>query len=410
MSVSADAALFALSLLEEGHFGAEELSKLLHRAAGAEGRDQLVALQDRAMERRPALSGAIARLAGESSFVPVDCPGCRASFRVPPQDLDPGWRCPLCDEPLMTAGSVLLLAPRSGPHGRAAEGREGYFAGPPRERYAHFDLVELIGRGGAGKVYRARNRRSDETVALKLLDFQPLEPAREALRKLRREARAASSVAHPNVVPVLDLGVAEGVPYIEMELVEGEPLNRRVRREGMLEPRDGVRICLQAARGLAAVHEARIVHGDVKPDNILIDTEGRARLTDFGLATFLEETTTISSGGKVVGSPHFMAPEQWRGEPLEPPADLYALGLVLYFALTGELPYEGDQRYALMYKHLHEPLLRPDATRYPIPELLAQVIRRAGRKSPDERFQTAEQFAEPLELFLNDRQPPEGGR
>jgi len=256
--------------------------------------------------------------------------------------------------------------------------------------------VGLLGSGGAGKVYEAENLRSGQTVAVKLLDFQPLEPASEAFRHLRREARAATMVADDHVVQVFDLGVAEGVPFIEMELVRGDSLRELVRREGLLAPGEACRLCLQALGGLGAVHRARIVHSDVKPQNILIDGEGRARLTDFGLARFLEETTTLSTQEHLVGSPHFMAPEQWRGQKLTEATDLYAMGLVLYFSLTGRLPYEGATRVALMYKHLHEPVIGAGRPLYQVPDPLAQVIRRATEKDPGERFGSAEEFAQAI--------------
>jgi serine/threonine-protein kinase len=263
---------------------------------------------------------------------------------------------------------------------RAAEAAGATATLPAVQQFAHFDLGPMLGRGGAGKVYQARNRRSGLTVALKLLDFQPLEPASDALKRLKREARVAASIVHPNIVRIFDLGVAEGVPFVEMELVSGVSLKERVRSEGPLEPAEAARLCTEALAGLARVHRERIVHGDVKPGNILIDDGGRARLTDFGLSTFLEETTSVSSG-RLIGSPHFMAPEQWRGEAVDARTDLYAVGLVLYFALTGRLPYDVQNPGALMYKHLNEPLLEPGRSCPHLPEPLAAVIRRASRSA-----------------------------
>jgi serine/threonine-protein kinase len=233
-------------------------------------------------------------------------------------------------------------------------------------------------------------------VALKLLDFQPLEPATRSFKRLQREARVAAATRHPNIVPVLDLGVSEGTPFIEMELVKGASLRERVRRGAPPPPEEACRLCLDALAGLQALHERRIVHGDIKPGNILLDTDGRARLTDFGIASFLEETTSLTGAGRVVGSPHFMAPEQWRGEHLSPPTDLYSTGLVLYYLLTGRLPYEGETHFTLMYKHLHEPVLAAGEVAPLVPDSLAQVIRRATDKLPGERFGSAEEFAEAL--------------
>jgi serine/threonine protein kinase len=332
--------------------------------------------------------------------VPVDCRGCRARFRVLTEELDPSSFCPLCGEPIMTSGSLRFAGPAAYGALRAAEAEGRYGATQDAGRFAHFALVNLLGSGGAGKVYEARNLRTGRHVAVKLLDFQPLEPAADTFRRLRREARAATAVADPHVVRIFDMGIAEGVAFMEMELVPGGCLHKLVDREGPLPAEQACLLCLQALQGLAAVHRARMIHGDIKPRNILIDEKGRARLTDFGLARFAEETTSISAHERVVGSPHFMAPEQWRGEELAPATDLYAMGLVLYFALTGRLPYDGEVPVALMYKHLHEPLIEPGAVLYQVPDYLAQVIRRATEKDPAERFQSAEEFAQALRWYL----------
>ncbi len=238
-------------------------------------------------------------------------------------------------------------------------------------------------------------------MALKLLQFPPLEPAARSLERLQHEVRAASSVVHPNIVPVLDLGLAEGVPFIEMELIKGPSLRERVEREGPFDPARACRLCAQALEGLGAVHARGIVHGDVKPANVLLDTDGAARLTDFGISRLLGESTTVSGTERVVGSPHFMAPEQWRGGHVRPAADLYAAGLLLYYSLTGQLPYGHQPRLALMYKHLHEPLLEPGECPPLIPEYLAEVIRRAVEKQPRARFANAAEFAAAVEMFLS---------
>jgi len=400
MDLSPDAVLFALRVLEQGFVSPGLVAELLRETAAGNVPDQTIALQEKLLARHPSLADRVTCLGGEAPFVPVDCRGCRARFRALPEEVDPSALCPLCGEPIMTSGSLRFAGPA--PYGalRAAEAQGYYRTVEGGQRFAHFVLLELLGSGGAGKVYEARNLRTGATVAVKLLDFQPLEPAVDAFRRLRREARAATAVSDSHVVQVFDMRVAEGIPFMEMELVRGESLCRRVNRQGLLPPDEACRICVQALRGLAAVHRARIVHSDIKPQNILIDQKGRARLTDFGLARFLEETTSISVHERVIGSPHFMAPEQWRGERLSPATDLYAMGLVLYFALTGRLPYAGQVPVALMYKHLHEPLIEPGEVLYPVPDYLAQVIRRASEKDPARRFQSAEEFAEALTWHL----------
>lgn len=389
-----DAVLLALGLVSEGHLAAGEAADLIGEASSAGG-DQFVALQEHVVARRPDLRSAVSALGEVCVYVPLDCRACGGRFRARPAELESAETCPLCGEALASRLRPRLPARQQGTSGRAAEAA-GTYAPALCRRFAHFQLQNLLGGGGAGQVFRAVNRRTGARVAVKLLDFEPLESVADSLRKLRQEARATASVRHPNVVPVLDLGVAEGIPFVEMELVEGPSLTHLVRREGCLARERAAALLQQALCGLGAVHAARIVHGDVKPGNILVDRAGCARLTDFGLATFLEETTSLSTTSTVVGSPHFMAPEQWRGEALSPATDLYAMGMVLYFALTGRLPWEGERSFALMFHHLHEPLLPAGASHYPIPDALAQVIRRATEKDPAERFGDAGEFAAAL--------------
>ncbi len=405
MRISPDAVLFGLRLMEQGSLSPEELAETLRQVAGGEVPDHLVALEESVLTRHPGLSAEVTWLGGEPFYVPVDCSSCRGRFRVRPDEVDPSVYCPLCGEPIMQARRRVLLGHSSVSQLRAAESEAPFAVPAVQQRFAHFSLLELLGRGGAGKVYKARNLRSERTVALKLLDIQPLEPAARSFQRLRREARVAASITHRNIVRVFDLGVAEGVAFVEMELVRGVSLKTKVRQELPPPAEDACRLCLETLAGLAAVHERKIVHGDIKPGNILIDRDGRARLTDFGISRFLEETTSLTTADRVVGSPHFMAPEQWRGEALTPATDLYALALVLYFALTGRLPWEGQSRFSLMYKHLHEPLLAPREVQPHVPDYLGQVIRRGTEKDPEERFESAEEFAQALRCFPGGRQP-----
>lgn len=395
MRLSADAILLGLRLLDDGALSGARLAEHLRAVAAGPGPDQLVALEERVLSESPDLADALAR-AAEPACVPVACRGCGARLRARPSDLRRTYDCPLCGEHMAGAQRLLFLDGPARGALRAAESPARYAAGPAVRRFAHFELSRILGRGGAGSVYEARNLTSGRTVALKLLSFQPLESAARTLGRLKREGRAAAGVQHENVVPVLDLGVAEGLPYIEMELVPGLSLRERVLRDGALPAAEARRLCVETLSGLSAVHERKMVHRDVKPSNILIDEAGRARLTDFGIATFLEETTSLTAGDKAVGSPHFMAPEQWRGAEVSVRTDLYAMGLVLYYALSARLPYEGEATVALMYKHLHEPVLDPEAPPQHVPAPLAQVIARATRKEPGRRYRTAREMAAAL--------------
>jgi serine/threonine protein kinase len=397
MKLSADAILFALRLMEEAPITGAELAEHLRTVGRGTVPDQLVALEECVLARSPRLTEQVSRLAGERRFVPLDCPGCGARLRAPADQVGREVHCPLCADPIVTGRRLQFLEASALP--RAAEGEAGYRLGPAVQRLGHFELVRLIGRGGAGRVYEARNLKSDRTVALKVLDFHPLESSAAALQRLGQEARVASSIVHEQIVRVHDMGVVEGLSFIEMELVRGTSLREHVERKGPLPAPEACRLCREMLSGLGEVHRRQVVHRDVKPDNVLIDEQGRARLTDFGLSRFLEETTSLTASDKVVGSPHFMAPEQWRGEPVSVRTDLYAAGLVLYYALTARLPYEGESLASLMYRHLHEPLLAA-AEHYEFPDYLAQVIRRATEKKPEDRFESASEFAEALRAFV----------
>jgi serine/threonine protein kinase len=401
MKLSADAILFGLGLMRKAAVSPAELAEHFRAVSAGvpAGADQLVALEERILDRSPQLESVVSRVAAEPGFVPLDCPGCGARLRARPEEVRLELCCPLCHEAVVAGRKLQFLDQQPSGALRAAEKGTPYSLGttrpwsvPTGQRLAHFELIRPVGRGGAGRVYEARNLKTGRTVALKVLDFRPLESSAAAFGRLQREARAASSIVHDNIVRVYDLGVAEGLSFIEMEFVAGASLREHVRREGALPAQEACRLCVEALSGLARVHQERIVHGDVKPDNILIDEKGRARLTDFGLSRLLEETTSLSASHKIVGSPHFMAPEQWRGEAVSIQTDIYAMGLVLYYALTSRLPYEGESLVALMYKHLHEPLLEQGGT-YALPDYLVEVIRRATEKAPEQRFESAEEFA-----------------
>ncbi len=400
MNLSADAILLGLDLMKEGAVPPARLADLLRAVSAGGVPDQIVALEERVLAAAPDLAAVVTRLGAQPRYVPIDCPSCRARLRAPGNEVGPSSYCPMCGEAIVTARRFLFLEDYADAHLRAAEEEAPPYGLPVLRRFAHFELLRLLGRGGAGRVYEARNVKSDRTVALKVLAFHPLESAADAFKRLRREARVAASVAHDNIVAVYDLGVAEGLPFIEMELVRGVSLREHLRREGSLPPRQACRLCLQALAGLAAVHEHKIVHGDIKPGNILLDEEGRARLTDFGLSRFLEETTSMAATRKAVGSPHFMAPEQWRGESLTVRTDLYAVGLVFYNMLTGMLPFEGLSLVAMMYRHLNEPVLEAQPLPVAMPDHLAQIIRRSTEKAPERRFQSCEAFANELRGFL----------
>ncbi|HJL14399.1 MAG TPA: protein kinase [Sandaracinaceae bacterium LLY-WYZ-13_1] len=242
----------------------------------------------------------------------------------------------------------------------------------------------VIGRGGMGAVYRVRDVELDEAVALKLLTLS----SERAIDRFLREVRLARRVTHPNVARTHDLGKHEGVHFLTMELVRGKPLDDRLAERGRLEIDRVKRIGAQVAAGLEAAHAAGVIHRDLKPANILLAEDGRVVLTDFGIARAASTDTKTHETGALVGTPHYMAPEQVSGRPTDARSDLYALGLILYELATGTLPFDGDNPIAIAVQRLHE---APEDPRHraEVPDDLAELVLRCLARAPDARPSSA---------------------
>lgn len=261
-----------------------------------------------------------------------------------------------------------------------------------------FILERLIGRGGMGLVYLAREPRLDRLVAIKLLPPE-LAEQQEVRERFLREARIAAKLSHPNVIPIYRVEEASGFVYVVMAYIDGPTLGARIRREGSLPHQEVARIIREVAWALAYAHARGVVHCDVKPDNILLDREsGRAIVTDFGIAQ-AGEATNDGASRPVVGTAHFMSPEQVTGKPLDGRSDIYSLGIVAWYALAGRLPFDGPQSEVLRKQVRDEPPSLT-ATNPEIPPLLAQTVHRALAKSVDARFQNAEAFADAIALSI----------
>jgi eukaryotic-like serine/threonine-protein kinase len=261
-----------------------------------------------------------------------------------------------------------------------------------------YRLDAQIGAGGMSTVYRAFDTVLERQVAIKIM-HREIASDSDQLERFRREARAVAQLNHPHVVGVIDAGEDDGTPYIVFEYVEGETLKDRIRRHGRLPVGESVAYAIEIARALGAAHDHQIVHRDVKPQNVLIDEEGTAKVTDFGIARSLTEEG-LTADGRVLGTTDYVSPEQALGQEVGPPSDLYSLGIVLFEMLTGDVPFHGENQVAVAMKHVREELpdvlmRRPEAS-----SSLAAVVDRATAKDVGHRYATDGDLIDDLEDVL----------
>jgi serine/threonine-protein kinase len=221
----------------------------------------------------------------------------------------------------------------------------------------------------------------------------------DQLERFRQEARAVAKLSHPNVVAVIDAGEDGGHPYIVFEYIEGETLKQRIERLGALDVQEAVAYAIEVSAGLALAHDRQMVHRDVKPQNVLIDADGRAKLTDFGISRQLEQDG-LTATGRVLGTTDYVAPEQAMGHGVDPRSDIYSLGVVLYEALVGDVPFHADSQVGVAMKHVNEELPDVQSRRPEISAAVALVVERATAKDPAARYQRIEEMIEDLQTAL----------
>ena len=300
----------------------------------------------------------------------MTCPACKANN-------DPGAiSCTACRASLLAPTTVVVsvdLSPGTLFHGR-------------------YEILGFLGRGGMGMVYRARDKTLDEIVAIKVLrpDFAQDPTMAE---RFRSEIKLARKVRHRNVCAIHDYGEERGLLYISMELVEGVDLKHVLRQQGGLPFEEAFDVAIQIAEGLQAVHDAGIIHRDLKTPNIMVDPQKVARLMDFGIAKRQEGGGASTATGQVLGTPEYMSPEQAQGQRVDFRSDVYALGVVIYEVFTGNVPFRGDTPISTILKHLHDP---PPIDSARAPDALRPVLRRALAKDPDARYPSARALADAL--------------
>jgi eukaryotic-like serine/threonine-protein kinase len=266
-----------------------------------------------------------------------------------------------------------------------------------------YELLELVGRGGMSTVWKAQDRLLDRTVAIKVLHEQFTQDE-EYVERFRREARSVAQLSHPNIVTVIDRGEDGGRQYIVFEYVAGWNLKQVIERQGPLPIRDALLLALQMARALGFAHDRGLIHRDVKPQNVLLNEDGQAKMTDFGIARSVDvDGVTIT--GTVLGTSEYIAPEQARGQRVDALTDVYSLGVVLYELLAGGVPFQGENFVAVALRHVNEP--PPDVLdrRPDCPPRVAMAIERAMAKRPEDRFQSMDELVSELEACLADLDP-----
>jgi eukaryotic-like serine/threonine-protein kinase len=247
-------------------------------------------------------------------------------------------------------------------------------------------------------VFKARDTLLERHVALKILHPHFTEDE-QYVERFRREARAVASLSHPNIVTILDRGEDEGRQFIVFELVEGQTLAEVLHDEGRLPVRRALEIAIEVARGLGFAHEQGLVHRDVKPQNVILNGDGRAKVTDFGIARSLD-VQGVTQSGAVLGTSNYIAPEQASGRPVDRTTDVYSLGVVLFELLTGEVPFPGESFVAVAMQHVSEPPPSVLEVRPDVPVRVARAVDRALEKDPAERFPTMDAFAAELQACL----------
>ncbi len=261
-----------------------------------------------------------------------------------------------------------------------------------------YKLEAKLGSGGMSTVYLANDGTLDRAVAVKVMHREMSEQP-DQLERFRQEARAVAKLSHPNVVAVIDAGEDGGHPYIVFEYVEGETLKQRIARVGALDTQEALAYAIEIARGLTVAHARNMVHRDIKPQNVLIDAEGRAKLTDFGISRQLEQDG-MTATGRVLGTTDYVAPEQAMGHPVDPRSDIYSLGVVLYEMLVGQVPFHADSQVGVAMKHVNEDLPDVQQRRPEISAATALVVERATDKDPHQRYQQVGEMIDDLSTAL----------
>jgi len=264
-----------------------------------------------------------------------------------------------------------------------------------------YQIKEKIGSGGMADVYKAWDIQKQIYVALKILKNEYTENA-EFVRRFKREATAMYNISHKNIVHIYEMGIYEGMYYIAMEYIEGITLKNIIKKHGALPIDVCIYVTEQICDALAYAHGLGIVHRDIKPQNIIVIDDWTVKIVDFGIARDVSASTMTFMGTNVMGSVHYISPEQARGEVVDQKSDIYSLGIVLYEMLTGVLPFEGDTTVSVALKHINEEMRKPSDIDPMLPESLSRIVMKAVQKRPECRYESALLMKEDLERAIDE--------
>jgi len=391
-------------LLEKGWVTMDQMEAALKKQDEEERKGRKTRLGPTLLEMGALTADRLRDALAVQGKTPMRCPSCQKVLNV--RGLKPGTRalCPTCRTALLPTGSISTgpaqeKTPASRRRMPSGEGVDAELA----DLISGYRIERRLGSGGMGDVYLARQMSLDREVAVKIL---PPELAGDAgyVERFLSEARAAAKVAHENIVAAVDAGEAKGRYYFVMEYVEGETLHSIIKRGGALPEKRALEFAKQVARGLEKAHSHGLVHRDIKPANIMIARDGRAKILDFGLAREIQTDVTATQAGNVHSSPAYASPEQCRAEPdLDHRSDMYSLGVTLFEALTGRLPFEADAPRALFIKHVTEPPPAPRSVNPALSAAASNLVLRLLRKQRDGRFTRYEELVQAIDAALQPR-------
>jgi serine/threonine protein kinase len=338
-------------------------------------------------------------------MIEIRC-ACGRSLKAPDGRGERRVKCPACGQSLLIpvtqqetrAGGETRAEPTAGTNSVRAATPASATGGMPT-RLAHYDVLRKLGAGAMGEVYLGRDRLLEREVAIKVLP-RDLATDQTRLDRFVREAQAAARLNHAHAVTVYQVGVEDGLPFLVMEVMDGGSLADAVAEAGPMDWREATRAIRGAAAGLGAAHEAGLIHRDIKPANLMRTAKGIVKVADFGLAKSQAQSTQLTQVGAAIGTPAFMAPEQWRGAEPDPRSDLYALTCTYYALLTGRPPFEAPSVPAVMYQHLTQPPPNPRQFAQWLPDAVCQMLARGTQKNPAARYQSANELLADLDRLL----------